>query len=71
MAGFRYRLYLANGEDIGDFTTATPVWKIGDEFYNRDHTLFRITDMLPEEMLPTADYSGVFVVTPVELAEPV
>lgn len=71
MAGFRFRLYLENGEDIGHFTTGVLVWKVGDEFYNGDHTRFRITNMLAEDVLPGDEYSGVFVVTPVELAEPV
>ena len=48
MSGFNFRLYLDSGEDIGTFSTAVPDWKIGDEFYNRDHNQFRILDIVTD-----------------------
>ena len=69
MSGFIYRLYLENGEDIGSFATAVPDWSVGDEFFNRDHVQFRIIDIVAG--LEVGDeFSGFFVVTPTEIAEP-
>lgn len=28
---YKYRLYLENGEDIGDFETGTLAWGVGDD----------------------------------------
>jgi hypothetical protein len=50
------RLYLENGEDIGNFATAVPNWSIGIEFFNRDHALFRIVNIVPE--LDEGEFSG-------------
>lgn len=66
MAGFRYRLYLENGEGIGKFTTAAPVGSIGDAFYDGSHTRFRITNIVNGFDLGSGEYAGMFVVTPVE-----
>ena len=68
MAGFTYRLYLADGNDIGTFTTAVPDWDIGMTFISGDHTTFRILNIVPE--LGEGEFNGAFVVAPVELAEP-
>jgi len=68
MAGFTYRLYLEDGNDIGTFTTAVPDWGVGMELISGDHTTFRILSILPE--LGEGEFSGAFVVTPVALAEP-
>ena len=48
MSGFNFRLYLENGEDIGNFATAVPDWSVGDEFFNRDHNEFRIRDIVTD-----------------------
>lgn len=56
MSGFTYRLYLENGEDIGNFATAVPTWSTGDEFFNRDHNLFRIVNIVPE--LDDGEFQG-------------
>ena len=42
MSGFNFRLYLENGEDIGTFATAVPDWSVGMEFFDSDHSEFRI-----------------------------
>ena len=68
MSGFNFRLYLDSGEDIGTFSTAVPDWKIGDEFYNRDHNQFRILDIVTD--LGDEEFSAAFIVTPLELSEP-
>ena len=71
MSGFRFRLYLQNGEDVGTFTTAVPDWKLGDVFLTGDGHRFRITNIVWNDGWETDDFHGAFVVTPVELAEPV
>jgi hypothetical protein len=68
MAGFTYRLYLESGDDIGTFTTAVPDWNVGMEFISGDHVTFRILNIVPE--LDEGEFAGMFVVTPVQLAEP-
>ena len=68
MSGFKFRLYLENGEDIGSFATAVPDWSVGDEFFNSDHNEFRILDIATD--LGDGGFTGAFMVTPVELAEP-
>jgi hypothetical protein len=70
MAGFTFRLYLEDGNDIGTFETAVPDWSVGMEFFNRDHNEFRILDIVHSEALGGDEFSGAFIVTPVELAEP-
>jgi hypothetical protein len=71
MAGFTYRLYLANGEDVGTFTTAVPDWRVGDEFISRDHVHCRILDMLDGDTLgDESEFAGVWTVTPLQLPEP-
>ena len=69
MSGFNFRLYLENGEDIGTFSTAVPDGSVGDEFFNSDHNEFRILDIASD--LGGEEFAGAFIVTPVELAEPV
>ena len=66
---FTYRLYLENGEDVGTFATAAPDWNVGDEFRTGDGNRFRIENIVPERDLPVDDFHGLFVVTPLELAE--
>ena len=69
--GFTFKLHLPNGEDIGTFQTATPNWKIGDEFLGAGNVRFRIVDYVDPCLLPDdGEIMGVWTVTPVELAEP-
>lgn len=68
MAGFTYRLYLENGEDIGTFTTAVLDWDVGMEFVSSDHVTSKSLDIVRE--LGGGEFGGAFIVTPVELAEP-
>ena len=65
---FRYRLYLENGEDIGEFATAVSAWAIGDEFISGDRNKFRIVNIVACESLGATALHGLFVVTPVDLA---
>ena len=67
MAGFTYRLYLEDGNDIGTITTAVPDWDIGMEFINGDHVTFEIVNVVPE--LGEGEFAGAFVVAPTKLAE--
>jgi hypothetical protein len=67
---FRFRLYLESGDDVGEFATAVPDWHVGQEFLDKTHTRYRIENIMWDEDLPGDDYHGLFVVTPIELAEP-
>ena len=58
---YKFRLNLENGLDIGDLTLA---WGIGDEFWNRDHHQFRVTDLVAGEDLDRDQYCGAGVVAP-------
>jgi len=64
---YKFRLNLENGLDIGDLTLA---WGIGDEFWNRDHHQFRVTDLVAGEDLDRDQYCGAGVVAPLALADP-
>lgn len=69
MAGFTFRLYLENGEDVGTFTTAVPNWDLGMSFRTGLGVKYRILNIVPE-LGNDSEYAGVFVVTPIALAEP-
>ena len=69
--GFKFRLYLENGEDVGIFTTAAPNWRVGEEFVGPENVRFRILDYVdPEDLGDDSPFTGVWTVTPVELPEP-
>jgi hypothetical protein len=72
---FKFRLYLENGEDVGDLVTAMPNWRRGDRFFDESKTRFEVVDVVdltdvvdPSE--ETETFLGALVVTPLELAEP-
>jgi hypothetical protein len=48
---FRFRLFSPDGDNLGDFVTAVPDWKVGDTFTTGDGRRFRIlaiaTDVEP------------------------
>ena len=67
---FTFRLYLEDGEDVGSFATSEPSWQVGDEFRSGDGHRFRILNIVPQEDLGTGGFYGLWVVTPLELAEP-
>ena len=67
MAGFTFRLYLEDGNDIGTFATAVPDWSVGMEFFDSGHTEFRILNIVTD--LGDSEFSGAFVVTPTALCE--
>jgi hypothetical protein len=67
---FTYRLFLPTGDDVGQFATAAPDWRIGDEFRTGDGNRFRIDNIVSDEEIVGDDYAGWFTVVPVELAEP-
>lgn len=69
MAGFTFRLYVENGEDVGSFTTAVPNWDLGMTFQTGQGVKYRIANIVPE-LGEKSEFDGVFVVTPLELAEP-
>lgn len=67
--GFTFRLYLANGEEMGTFQTSTPSWEIGDQFRGAGNVPYRIIGMLSSEELES-ELMGGWIVAPVELTEP-
>ena len=70
MAGFTFRLYLEDENDLGTFKTSVSDWSVGMKFFNRDHHEFRILNILSDEALGSDEFTGAFVVVPLELAEP-
>lgn len=66
---YKYRLYLENGEDIGDFETGTLAWGVGDDLWNCDHHRFCVMNVVEGADLGSDDYCGVLVVAPIEHAE--
>jgi hypothetical protein len=66
MIGHRFRLYLDNGEDVGE---ATLDWNIGETF-KTDGVRYEILDMLQVPEAMGSEYVGIWTVTSVELAEP-
>jgi hypothetical protein len=68
---FKFRLYLASGEDVGDLVTGMPNWKPGDTFYDGSHTRFEVVDVVDltdvvDASEETESFLGALVVTPVE-----
>jgi hypothetical protein len=68
---FKFRLYLQDGSEAGDYVTAVPNWKPGDQLYDNSHTRFRVVDVVdltdvvdPSE--ETESFLGALVVSPVE-----
>ena len=76
----RWRLYTSDGEDIGIFSTARSKRSIGDKLTDENGTRFRVLDVsgfenqLDDpglgEFMPTSEFAGALVVTPLEPAEP-
>ncbi len=67
MAGFRFRLYLENGNEIGAFVSAVRDWHVGDEFLDQDRARFRILEMVDGD---DSEFTGTWTVAPLELPEP-
>jgi hypothetical protein len=45
--GFRYVLNSPEGDDLGEFGTAVPDWRIGEAFQTSDGRRFRILEIVP------------------------
>jgi hypothetical protein len=45
--GFRYVLNSPEGDDLGEFVTAVPDWRIGEAFHTADGRRFRILEIMP------------------------
>ena len=45
--GFRYLLNSPDGDDLGEFSTAVPDWRIGEAFHTSDGRRFRILEIVP------------------------
>jgi hypothetical protein len=44
---FRFRMYLEDGEDIGDYTASVPNWLPGDTVYVEGWPKYRIRSVIP------------------------
>jgi hypothetical protein len=66
MAGFRYLLHSAAGDEFGEFNTIVPNWSVGDAFTTGDGREFRIWKMAPIEDVDNAVFNGMWMVEPVE-----
>jgi hypothetical protein len=66
LAGFRYRLHNAEGDELGEFNTITPSWMIGDVFATGDGRRFRILKMAEIEDVDGAVFNGMWMVEPVK-----
>jgi hypothetical protein len=69
---FTFRLYLEDGTDAGDFVTAVPNWKPGDELYDDSHTRYAVVDVVDLTDIVDAGeesehFLGALVVTPVRV----
>jgi hypothetical protein len=67
---FKFRLYLEDGAEAGDYITAVPNWQPGDQLYDNTHTRFEVLDVVdltdivdPSE--ETESFLGALVVTPI------
>jgi hypothetical protein len=65
VSGFRFRLFSSDGDELGEFLTAAPNWRPGEEFLTGDGRTFRIVAIVPvlEEESP---FHGIFEVEPAE-----
>ena len=72
---FKFRLYLANGDEIGDYVTGVSNWRPGDPGYVEGETRFEVVDVVDltdvvDASEETESFIGALVVAPVELQEP-
>jgi hypothetical protein len=44
---FRYLLHDEDAENVGEFFTAVPNWRVGEEFLNGDGRRWRILKIVP------------------------
>jgi hypothetical protein len=53
VAGFTFRLFSPDGDELGHFVTAVPNWRPGDKFLTGDGRRFRILAIVaaPDEDL--------------------
>ena len=59
---FRFRMYLADGEDLDDYTSSEPNWSPGDLLYAGGKPAYRITRIISRGQLEGSDYDGIFEV---------
>lgn len=67
--GHRFRLYLENGEDVGEATFATLDWNVGETF-KTDGVRYEILGVLQVPEVTGSEYVGIWTVTPLELDQP-
>ena len=62
---FRFRMYLADGEDLDDYVAMRPDWSAGDVVYAGGRPAYRITAVIPVGNLDNDVYQAVWEVEPV------
>ena len=62
---FRFRMYLADGEDVDDYTSSEPNWSPGDVVYAGGRPAYRITAVIPVNSLNSEVYAGIWEVEPI------
>ena len=62
---FRFRMYLADGEDVDDYTSSEPNWSPGDVVYAGGRPAYRITAVIPVGSLDNEVYAGIWEVEPI------
>lgn len=63
---FRFRVYLADGEELDDDVAAVPNWQPGDTLYIDRRAKYRVTKVDSDEDLEGSDYAGTWEVEPVK-----
>ena len=59
---FRFRVCLAGGEDLDDYSSSEPNWKPGDVLYAGGKPAYRISRIVSRGELEGSDYDGIFEV---------
>ena len=62
---FSFRMYLADGEDLDDYTSSEPNWSAGDVVYAGGRPAYRITAVIPVGSLDNEVYAGIWEVEPI------
>jgi hypothetical protein len=68
MNGFGFRLFLSNGDAVGELHTMIPNWKVGETLLTGDGRQFRILAIVPVDD-ETSPYRGFFEVELLEGAD--
>jgi hypothetical protein len=59
---FRFRVHLADGEHLDDYSSSEPNWKPGDVLYAGGKPAYRITRIVSRGEIEGSVYDGIFEV---------